>query len=242
MKKSLLVFILLIGIIQINLNAQTTVGGIISENTVWTLTNSPYIITDGIVILENVSLTIEAGVNVCLDGNYSILVNGELIALGSKENKIVFTSNQIIKNKGDWGGIRFTNTSVDAQFDSNGDYINGSLLNNCIVEYAGSDDIRSVYLDQAKPFIYQCIFRNNNGYAIQLSNNITNYEIKNNIFANNSACISKFSNYTFANIIIENNVFINNAISNQYSLFDFFFCNLTFCFSSYNFNGFISVL
>ena len=40
----------------------TPVGGIIWENTTWTLENSPYIITDVVQIPENVTLEIEPGV------------------------------------------------------------------------------------------------------------------------------------------------------------------------------------
>lgn len=48
--------------LNITYTFSTFVGGIIWENTTWTLENSPYIITDTVQIPENVTLTIEPGV------------------------------------------------------------------------------------------------------------------------------------------------------------------------------------
>ncbi|MEM3504558.1 MAG: right-handed parallel beta-helix repeat-containing protein, partial [Nitrososphaeria archaeon] len=65
----------------------TYVGGIISEDTVWTLENSPYILTKHILVQENVSLIIESGVEIRLDGHF-IQVDGTLQALGAPERPI----------------------------------------------------------------------------------------------------------------------------------------------------------
>lgn len=65
----------------------TYVGGIISEDTVWTLENSPYILTKHILVQENVSLIIESGVEIRLDGHF-IQVDGTLQALGEPERPI----------------------------------------------------------------------------------------------------------------------------------------------------------
>ncbi len=68
----------------------TSVGGIIWENTTWTLENSPYIITDTVQIPANVTLTIEPGVTVTGSGNM-FLVHGRIYAHGTIDDKITFT-------------------------------------------------------------------------------------------------------------------------------------------------------
>jgi len=57
--------------ITITVNAQTNVHGGIYNNTTWTLANSPYVVTDTIVVFPGVTLTIEPGVTVKFeDGKY----------------------------------------------------------------------------------------------------------------------------------------------------------------------------
>jgi len=70
----------------------TPVGGIIWENTTWTLENSPYIITDTVQIPENVTLTIEPGVTVKRPTSGDIfLLHGTVYAHGTINNKITET-------------------------------------------------------------------------------------------------------------------------------------------------------
>ena len=44
-------------------DAGTDVFGLIWKNTTWTLENSPYCVTQNIIVLEGVTLTIEPGVS-----------------------------------------------------------------------------------------------------------------------------------------------------------------------------------
>ena len=51
-------------------DAQTTVSGGIYTYTTWTLANSPYLMTNNIVVFPGVTLTIEPGVEVLImNGN-----------------------------------------------------------------------------------------------------------------------------------------------------------------------------
>jgi len=69
----------------------TYVGGIIWENTTWTLENSPYIITDTVQIPGGVTLTIEPGVLVTKPtAGDMFLVQGSIYAHGAIDNKITF--------------------------------------------------------------------------------------------------------------------------------------------------------
>ena len=72
-------------------NSSTPVGGIIWENTTWTLENSPYIITDTVQIPANVTLTIEPGVTVTKPTAGDLfLLHGIIRAHGTVDNKIIF--------------------------------------------------------------------------------------------------------------------------------------------------------
>jgi len=80
-----------------NNNPGTIVGGIISENTTWTLKNSPYKITDVVQIPETVTLLIEPGVTI-IDNrpSYSgeaIYFSGKIFVKGTKEERITFNGN-----------------------------------------------------------------------------------------------------------------------------------------------------
>ncbi len=66
-----------------------TVNGIITQDTTWTKTNSPYNLTGNILIDNGITLTIEPGVIVNFNSHY-ILVNGTLTARGTSLNQISF--------------------------------------------------------------------------------------------------------------------------------------------------------
>lgn len=71
----------------------TPVGGIIWENTTWTLESSPYIITATIQIPNNVTLTIEPGVTVISNLGWRenmFLLNGIIHAHGTADSRITF--------------------------------------------------------------------------------------------------------------------------------------------------------
>ena len=73
--------------IEVDLN----VSGTISEDTVWTAANSPYVLTNNIIISKGVTLTVEAG-TVIESPSYRITVNGTLNANGTARSPVVFTT------------------------------------------------------------------------------------------------------------------------------------------------------
>lgn len=105
----------------------TYVKDAITQNTMWTLLDSPIIIAKNVTVIPGVTLTIEPGVEVRFGGDFSLIVSGKLSAVGMPERQIVFTSNKEQKNAGDWGSIIF-----------NG--VEKSTLTNCVVQY-GKDGI-----------------------------------------------------------------------------------------------------
>src|SRR5690606_26441501 len=73
--------------------AQTNVSGDIASNTLWTAAGSPYTLNSGDVnVLAGVTLTIEPGVTVRGIANSELRILGDLQAIGTAGNEILFTS------------------------------------------------------------------------------------------------------------------------------------------------------
>ena len=152
-----------------SVSGPTNVSGFISQNTTWTLQGSPYAVTGSVLVNVGVKLTIDPGVTVKFDGGRLLQVNGELIARGYSDRKILITSNQLSPAPGDWGYILFSGTSTDAAYDVDGSYTGGSILEYCTVEYAGGasgSNNGAVRMDNAHPFINHCIIQKNSASGI----------------------------------------------------------------------------
>lgn len=188
-KKILLNSLLLLSLITM---AQTNVSGGIFSNTTYSLKNSPYIITDNLVLFPNVKLTIEPGVALRFESTKYFEIRGELIAIGTNASRITFTSNATTPNKGDWSGIQIKNSlGAKASFEY------------CDFKYASSsNDSECCY--QGGPIYYkQCKFENNT-FAIS---GYTGYDIK------IDDCEFNYNTYgmTQADKVVTNCIFTNNT-------------------------------
>lgn len=102
----------------------------------WTAAASPYVVIGDIVIPAGQTLNIEPGVVVKFAGYYSLKVEGTLIAIGSADNRIVFTSandnefgvngsaGNIAPSLKDWKGLEFYGAGKQP-----------SNLDHCILRY-----------------------------------------------------------------------------------------------------------
>ena len=89
------------------------VGGIITTDTTWTAANSPYIITDTVIVQAGVTLTIEAGVTVMIEwgSGEHIEVEGHLEVAGTAVNPVLITSSGDLPSN-HWLGINVTSGSA----------------------------------------------------------------------------------------------------------------------------------
>ncbi len=98
--------------------AQTNVSGGIYNNNRWTKVNSPYIVTDTIVIFPGVTLTIEPGVTVKFENQIWMEVRqGAIIAQGTGSDSITFTSNSISPIPGIYHGITLNGGTITSRFN-----------------------------------------------------------------------------------------------------------------------------
>ncbi|MBI2304508.1 MAG: right-handed parallel beta-helix repeat-containing protein [Chloroflexi bacterium] len=158
----------------------------ISSNTTWTLAGSPYVITSSVYVSAGVTLTIEPGVVVKFGDNLGILVDGTLIARGTASQPITFTSSRPSPFPGAWSAIKFGDSSRDATYDGDGNYLGGSIIQYAIVEYAGSSVAGAVWLNQAAPFIDHITVRYNTTSGIYAYYS-SNLRVTNSIISNNQA-------------------------------------------------------
>lgn len=140
----------------------TYVEGAITKDTIWTLVDSPFVVSGDIIIYPNATLTIEPSVEVRFGGNFSMTVEGKLSALGTVDKIVKFTSNKIEPQTGDWKTINFIGTQL-------------SSLTNCAVEYAadgifvnnGNVEIDTSTITQAQ---HDGVYVENGDLTIQNSN------------------------------------------------------------------------
>ena len=166
---------------NLSFNLELTAAGGFKENFPFDLISSPNTVfvhgtinsqtwtNDHIYIVDNEAgvglgetLIIQPGTEVKFSGNYSLSIEGTLIAKGTEQQPITFTSNQIPPNAGDWGRIRFQDTSVDASFDSQDEYLAGSILQHTVIEFG-----KGVLLENASPYISNNRFHDLNSDGIQ---------------------------------------------------------------------------
>jgi parallel beta-helix repeat protein len=137
------------------------VADTISNDTVWTASQSPYIVENRLYIRgtdggDNVTtLTINPGVRVVFGEDGALVVGsagstrpGALVADGKPDSLIVFTSaSDTTKNEpDDWLGLEFLDYSKDAT----------CKLDYCLIEYPRD----GIYCHTASPTISNCLIRN----------------------------------------------------------------------------------
>ena len=95
-------------------NARYIRGKYITENTTWDK-NLPYVILGGVLVDTFATLTIEPGTRIYLNADAPMIVDGTLIAKGTKKDSIVFQGNRLdepYRNfPGSWPGIIFRGSS-----------------------------------------------------------------------------------------------------------------------------------
>jgi len=157
-------------LITIQAFAVTNVGGTIATNTVWGPTGNPpdsiYNVVSQVSILPGIVLTIQPGVKV-QSSSYGFQIEGCIIASGTTNDSIRFTSSQTTPNPGDWGGFFYVGTPTDS-----------SIFSHCIIEYATYGFDGGSLIDIRNSTIGKCIF----GTVLITSSVVVDCEISDNTY------------------------------------------------------------
>ncbi|MEM3458653.1 MAG: right-handed parallel beta-helix repeat-containing protein [Candidatus Bathyarchaeia archaeon] len=162
----------------------TYVEGNITQDTTWTLVDSPFIVSNNITVYSNATLTIEPGVEVRFGGDFWINVSGRLYANGTG-NMIVFTSNKEQPTNEDWSSILFTGTGK-------------SVLVNCHISYAKN----AIGVVNSDAEIENCVFSNCQNAITAVNGKLT---FKNSVIS--------FGSQNGVNILDCDSTIINNQIT-----------------------------
>ncbi|MBM4039164.1 MAG: DUF1565 domain-containing protein [Planctomycetes bacterium] len=196
---------------------ETWVDRDIQEPVRWEGSGSPYVLTKSIRVWQGGKLAIEPGVVVKVRKGFRLWVRNEgtLIAEGTKEKPIVFTSAEEKPQPGDWDTLSTENTSGEAsslryctiQYASRGLWITNSSpsVAHCTIQECYGDGLA---LDkQADPSVSRCIIERNGASGIHLGPTAkgvltTNYVSKNGIAG---VCCGKDSATTLVSNTITGN-------------------------------------
>lgn len=199
------------------LSAQEIVGGILEENTVYSPTLNPYIVTEPLIVPEGITLTIEPGAQLFFLVRTSLLIEGgTLLANGLPEQPILFTAQS--DNK--WDGLNFSFSRT--QFDILGNYLSGNILRHVSIKQTTT----AVVLSDSARILADSIYVENGDYGvslisgseIMLTNSIIDQcsfgiSIKNS--GHNTISNCRFSNCDIGIFFASNNESSYNRISNN---------------------------
>jgi hypothetical protein len=194
----------------------------INTNTTWA-SNKPYLIYDTLHIDSAATLTIEAGAIIYLHKNANIIVDGNIVANGTYEQKIVFRGDRLDtinyatpisydKVPGQWGSIWFRNSSSANKLTYT-EIRNGTIglwmgvlnekgkasieLENVIVQ---NNSFAGIFANNAKVKAYNTLIANN-GFANFFAATGGDYEFIHCTFANYSIYRSDNPSIVLTNII-----------------------------------------
>jgi hypothetical protein len=144
------------------------------------IAGSPYIVTCDINVVSGDTLSIEPGVELRFAGPYKFTVEGTLLAEGTEDDSIVFTTDTLA-NPGRWRGIRFEDQGSS-----------GSRLSYCMIESgAGMNNSGGgVTCSYSSPHFSHCTIRNSQAHGGGgISCNFSSPVLSNCVLSGNSSFV-----------------------------------------------------
>ncbi len=195
MKNLLPLFLIALLFLSKPLLSQTQVSGGIYSNTTWTLAQSPYLLTNNLVVFPGATLTIQPGVEVRVKSNlascnpFYIEARGTINMVGLPNATITFKSETEPTKIGAWTGFIIKNSQGGAL---NYNYVNISNAIKCFDYDASLPETIN---------INQCSFKYN-FYAIVVGLNL---RAENCTFTQNENAVYGWSRFEFNNCLFDSN-------------------------------------
>jgi len=197
--------------ITINVENGVELKGVINQN-MTLYPNKQYIITDNLAIAEGVTLTIKPGTILKFAEDKSMVIAGNVIAIGTRDSLITFTKRDLSSS---WKGIKIGGTG-NLRFKY-GNFTYGGIFNNYPSEMLSSENYN------VSSIISNIIFSCNFGYIFDLNQILFNR----NIITNNAYSAGII--YYPGQAIISDNIIVNNKA------FNYYYTNAALSFTNYEF-------
>jgi Tol biopolymer transport system component len=176
--------------------ANTVVSSDITSDTTWTKADGPYLVQNSITIASDARLMVEPGVEVLFSSAARLTVDGELAAVGTAADPILFTSSSATPARNDWAGILVRNP------------LGGRLsLQYVTLEYAGTALALQCCGGAAPRAIQDTVFRHNTVAVGGYSG--SNLLIERSIFDSNAYAITQ----------ADKQIYQSHFVNNEYGLF-----------------------
>ncbi len=140
-------------------------SGAITADETWWPSGNPHIIEDDVSVQGNATLTIKPGCVVKFTAGTELYCGysepGAIVALGTQDSAITFTSNVASQSAGDWRNIGFYDYTMP-----------NAALGFCKIEYAGSEtDNAAVYIRETDLRMDNCTIENSGDYGVWCDQN-----------------------------------------------------------------------
>ncbi len=204
----------------------TYVEGYITQDTIWTLVDSPFVLSNDVTILPDVTLTIDPSVEVRFAEGLSLIVEGNLVANGAQDQTIRFTSNKAAPQPGDWNTINVTGaqasvlmTHCNIDYGANGLTVKGGSLD--LQKSTVNLNLVGIFLDGSDQVVIHENSIEANDRGIVLSGDLSSgIDIqRNKIELNRQMGIS------FEAGVYDGAIILNNSVSQNY--YGFFVSSIT---------------
>lgn len=154
----------------------TPVSGTISQDTTWTVEDSPYIVMDSIIVDKGVTLTIEPGTVIKFaDQTWDespFQVEATLKAEGTPAQKIYFTSFKDDSIGGDTNGDGGASSPAAGDWDEIGLFWSvNTVLDYCVVSYSGRG-YEAVAIDGGSPSITNSVIKHSLNAGISIYSDV----------------------------------------------------------------------
>ncbi len=143
-------------------NCAVDVPSDIIVDTVLAASNTPYTVSQSVVVYQGATLTVEPGVVLRFAAKTALsIADGTLIAVGTATSPITMTSiGEVGAETNRWGYVGFGDLARDAVFGPTG-YVSGCYLSHVVIENAGGTAIEgAVHAEFSAPYLDSVVIRN----------------------------------------------------------------------------------
>jgi hypothetical protein len=212
------------------------ISGVVTTDTTWSKTNSPYIVDGNLAVDTDVTLTLEAGVELRFDGYYNFNIYGNLIINGTSNDTVIVSSVappapglwtklnfmegssadiNFLKLQGSGDGLYASNVASfnisNSLIEKNSNYgiylsYTNANIDNCKIKTSGT----GIYAVSCSPQINNCAISDNSSNGLYFTSGTSSPTITNSTISNNNGYGINY-NYGYGQIKVKNCQIVANT-------------------------------